>query len=49
MKKTSSIPDFKPLPWLIVALGLLILSIVAAVGWNWYQKRHPSWLSASII
>ena len=33
----------KPFPWLIVLLGLLILGAVAAVGWNWYQKRYPSW------
>lgn len=30
-------------PWLIVALGLLILGAAAAVGWNWYQTRYPSW------
>lgn len=43
MKKTLSIPDSKPFPWLIVALGLLILGAASAVGWTWYQKRYPSW------
>lgn len=33
----------KPFPWLLVAMGLLVLGAAAAVGWNWYQTRYPSW------
>lgn len=33
----------RPFPWLLVAIGLLVLGAAAAVGWNWYQKRYPSW------
>lgn len=43
MTRTSSPSRSKPFPWLIVLLGLLILGVAAAVGWNRYQKRYPSW------
>lgn len=40
--KNSSNPS-KPFPWLLLALGLLVLGAAATVGWNWYQTRYPSW------
>ena len=43
MTKSSTTTRTKPVPWLIVVLGLLVLGAAAAVGWNWYQKRYPSW------
>lgn len=43
MTKTPSTTRTKPVPWLIVVLGLLVLGAAAAVGWSWYQKRYPSW------
>ena len=43
MNKASVRSSSKPFPWLLVAIGLLVLGAAAAVGWNWYQKRYPSW------
>jgi hypothetical protein len=43
MNKATTPSGSKPFPWLLVAIGLLVLGAVAAVGWNWYQKRYPSW------
>lgn len=43
MNATKKPQPTKPFPWLLVAIGLLVLSAVAAAGWNWYQKRYPSW------
>lgn len=30
----------------MVMLSLLVLGAAAAVGWNWYQVRYPSWYEA---
>ncbi|WP_439588564.1 hypothetical protein [Hydrogenophaga sp.] len=38
MKKNA-----KPFPWLPLVLSLLVLGASAVWGWNWYQKRYPSW------
>ncbi len=43
MNPTKKPRNPKPFPWLLVAIGLLVLGAAAAVGWNWYQKRYPSW------
>jgi hypothetical protein len=43
MNATKKNRNSKPFPWLLVAIGLLVLGAAAAAGWNWYQKRYPSW------
>lgn len=43
MKTLKSPLSAKPFPWLILLLGLLVLSAAAAWGWSWYQTRYPSW------
>lgn len=43
MNATKNPRNPRPFPWLLVAIGLLVLGAAAAAGWNWYQKRYPSW------
>jgi hypothetical protein len=36
-------PSSKTFPKLIIGVALLVIGLVALLGWNYYQNRYPSW------